>query len=128
MSIKFSDGLLGTEQVTFEMIVCCSCQVPFMVTSKHRERLVEKGERFSCPNGHWQSYSPSACKKREEELNNKLKQKEKQLNEAYEYNGQLRSERWDLQQQIRESKKQQCPHCPKQLINLERHIIKYHNG
>lgn len=127
MAIKFTDGINGSETIRFEIIVCCKCNVPFMVTDTHRARLVSTSEMFFCPAGHEQHYTTPSCEKKKADL-------EKEVADHKRWNDSLiqsRNKAWndldELKRQNRELRSKPCPHCKKKVINLSRHIKKYHN-
>lgn len=126
MAIKFTDGILATDTITFEMIVCCSCNVPFMVTASHRKRLVDTKVSFFCPNGHSQSYCKNECDIEKEKLHAEIAKTKKQLESVREWNNSLCDERETLKQTVRELKKTECTICNKKYINIDAHIKKHH--
>lgn len=122
MAIEIREGTQGQEAVTFEIVTCANCHVQFMLTSRHVSQLRKSQEGFYCPNGHSISYGKSDCDKTKAEL----EKTKKRLEEAYEYNGQLRRETWELKDKITEARKSDCPHCGKRYIHLDKHIKKHH--
>lgn len=120
--MNFTEGLPGNETISFEMIVCCSCKVPFMVTQQHRQKLKDSGDTFYCPNGHAQHYTDTECKRTKAALA-KAKQ---DIDDLEKWNNKLAQDKWALVDKLREARKKDCPHCSKRYINLERHIKKQH--
>jgi hypothetical protein len=122
--VAFSDGMIGAEQVYFEMVVCCKegCHIPFMITTKHRAKLMETGDWFYCPNGHSQHYSPTELSKAKKEIERLKSEQEETVNWA----NRIQADKWKLEKQIADSKKTECPHCKKKYLNIDRHIKRQH--
>lgn len=47
---------------------CCACGVIFAITSDYKERRVEDGRNFCCPNGHEQSFGESLAARLQRKL------------------------------------------------------------
>ena len=127
MAIQFADGLCGDQSVEFQVVTCASCGVLFMLSSTHVAKLRKSSNTFYCPNGHSLHYGPSACDKEKEKL-------EKDLADQKRWNEQMSQRRIELWEEIDKLKKankdlrsKDCPHCEKKVMNLERHIKKYHS-
>ena len=119
---KIGDGVIGAEIVIFEMIICHKCKVPFMVTQEHRAKLLKTGDGFYCPAGHTLVYS-----KPKEECPTKLEKTQKELEYAWHLVREIRDEKWELDQKLRDLRKTECPHCGVRRINIGKHIAKYHS-
>lgn len=102
------------------LINCCVCRLPFMIEDKLKERLLEKKETFFCPMGHPQSYTKSTSQRLKEEF----EEKELELNKII---GNLRQERYDLKNENKELKKEECGKCGKKVLNLEAHKKRMHS-
>lgn len=126
MAIKFTDGLLGSETVSFETIVCYNCKVPFMVTSTHRKRLVDEKTTFYCPNGHPQHYTENDCDIEKRKLKQQIESEKKRAENLNNWNNELITQREDLKHQVTELRKKDCTICGKRYINLDAHIRKSH--
>jgi DNA-directed RNA polymerase subunit RPC12/RpoP len=120
--MQFTDGIFGTETVTFEMICCHNCGIPFMVTAQHRAKLLKNGESFYCPSGHAQHYIA-----RPKECPSQLKKTQQRLDEAWQRNGEILKENWALKQELKENMKITCEHCGKRVLDINRHNKKYHS-
>lgn len=128
MAIKFNDGVFGNETITFEIIVCYKCNVPFMVTAAHRQRLLSTHESFYCPAGHSQYYTGTKCEVDKEKLEKELKDQKDWVDKLEENNLEIIRENWDLKKQVLELRKVACPTCGKKIIDLAKHIKKYHSN
>src|SRR5688572_11860371 len=95
MAITFKDGLLGNQTISFEMVVCANCKVPFMLQENHIVKLRKSGDTFHCPNGHSMVYANS-CDKEKAKLEAELKKTQDNLSRAWEIAGQRNSEIWEL--------------------------------
>ena len=56
----------------FKVVECCNCHIPFAITIKHNNELLQSKETFYCPNGHPQSYVGESYQKTIERLSNSL--------------------------------------------------------
>jgi len=66
-----------TETHVFETIVsekCCNCGVLFGMEKEYRQRKIDEGGTFYCPNGHKQWYTESTINKLKKQIESKQKQ------------------------------------------------------
>lgn len=54
--------------VHFYIEECCSCHILFGMDKRTRQRYLDSGASFYCPNGHSQHYTESTVKKLEKQL------------------------------------------------------------
>jgi predicted RNA-binding Zn-ribbon protein involved in translation (DUF1610 family) len=127
MAIIFKDGLCGNETVEFELVTCANCKVGFMLTSKHVELLRKSHNTFYCPNGHHLSYGKTTCEVDKEKLEKDLANQKHWVERLSENNTELMAERWQLKKQVLEMRKTACPTCGKKVIDIKKHIKKYHS-
>ena len=62
--------------VTIVRETCCKCGIVFGMEKEYRQRKIDEGGNFYCPNGHGQHYSDSTISKLERQLNLTKSQKE----------------------------------------------------
>lgn len=114
--ILIKEGNTYTQLQVFEMITCCSCGVPFMITAGHRKQLLEEGTSFYCPNGHRQHYTET-CKSKIDKQKRELETKEWEIK--------------NLQNRIRNMRetyieKTQCNKCGKRVKHIDAHMRRVH--
>lgn len=120
-------------RLRFHTIVCCTCGTTFAVDADLRQRWLDKGLGFWCPNGHSQHYSESRIQKLEKELAAAARDREfYRVNAAAEREARERTEKRLAAQRghatrlRRRIKNGVCPCCTRSFQNLQRHIASQH--
>lgn len=122
-----------TEILTFTVVHCCRCSVPFGMTKALNARRLNDGKDFYCPNGHPQVYSESNLQKLEKEL----ARKEDDLKYYRGRNDQLYNEKEAVKRRLSATKGQVtkiknrvskgvCPCCNRTFENLACHMQNQH--
>lgn len=129
------EGAVLQIQQRFEVIVCCTCKMPFAVLASTRSDWRSSGATFYCPLGHQQHYSES--------LEARLrKEKEKLERDCAWYQERLKDERAAHETTTRRLNAQRanvtklkkrvahgvCPCCTRTFSNLARHMASQHPG
>jgi len=112
-----------TDLVTEE---CCNCHVLFAFPAEMRQRCIDTGESFYCPNGHCQSYTESTVTK----LRHKLDQREAELQSTYDrLNGALKdvtNKKRQITKLKNRVKNGVCTECHRHFDDLEEHMKSCH--
>lgn len=123
-------------ETEYKTITCYKCQVLFAVTAKHKQRLLDTGDSFWCPNGHSQCYTESTVQKKER----KIKELERQVSSANarksfwmdqanaeaRSNSTLKGHLTRKKNQLEKVKNGVCPCCNRFFKNLHRHMTNQH--
>lgn len=122
-----NDGLVFTQTITFETIVCCECHVPFAVSAKHRKELLDTHETFYCPAGHAQSYiGKSAAEKLREQLAAEKELRRKEEERLYNLYLDELNENKKLSRKLKRVHNGTCPCCKRSFQDLKRHMETKH--
>jgi hypothetical protein len=115
-----------TEQITFTMVKCANCFVPFMITQHMDNKLRDSGEAFTCPSGHSNYYGTTTLEKRladaEREKQTALNRIANLSSEKVQLEIQLKNE----QRKLNRVKKGVCPCCNRTFSDLQRHMATKH--
>lgn len=126
--------------VTFTVITCVKCGVAFGVDASVRQRWVDTGLQFFCPNGHRQHYAEGTVAQltRQLERERKLLEEQKRVTAFAQTNAAAeRAAREQTQRQLRARKGINtrlrnrikhgvCPCCNRTFQNLQRHMGTQH--
>ena len=94
--------------------------------SEFRQRKLDLGGEFFCPNGHSQHYSKPTCVRLREELDTKQRELTAARCETLnEKNARIASETEMARHKTR-MKNGVCPCCKRSFINIKRHIATKH--
>lgn len=112
---------------------CCNCHVIFAIPDYMREKLIEKGNTFYCPNGHGQSYGEGEIGELRKKLNNarsRMEQAEadaerarKQRDEALKEAANQKRQRTRIANRVKNGV---CPDCHRSFKNLKEHQMSCH--
>lgn len=127
MAIQFADGLCGDQAVEFQVVTCANCGVLFMLSSTYVEKLRKSHNNFYCPNGHSLHYGQSACDKEKQKIEKELADHKRWVEQSAEHKRELWQKIDQLRKDNRDLRSVACPHCEKKVLNLERHLKKYHS-
>lgn len=127
--------MIETQYKTLEVkvILCCSCGVPFAMTSDMERRRREDNKPFYCPNGHPQSYSENEMaklKKENERLQREKQWEVEQKKLAWEAHERARRSASAIKGALTRTRKRVghgvCPKCTRTFQNLQRHMACKH--
>lgn len=118
---------------TLDHVECYKCHVVFGIESRHRQRLLDDGGEFFCPNGHGQIYSRTTTQK----LKSKIEQLEAQVarerdraKSAEQSADHFRKSRDGMKGALVKVKRRVaagvCPCCTRTFQNLHRHMERKH--
>lgn len=118
---------------TFEIEICCSCDVTFAVPRATSTRWQQTGETFCCPYGHKQHYGSNE----NSELKEKLKQAKKKIEFYSDSLDEVNIENGHLRHTVRAEKGAKtklkkriangvCPCCKRSFTNVKRHMDTQH--
>lgn len=112
-----------TETVTMVCLHCADCNMLFAITADYKYRLTESHETFYCPKGHHNYFSG---KNETQQLQEQLREKERQLIHAANNNLQKEQEIKKITRQLKRVKKGVCPCCNRTFGDLARHMKTKH--
>src|SRR5437879_2340021 len=126
MSLQIGNTIYANETLIVEQ--CCNCSIYFALPQSMRERLLDIGGSFYCPNGHGQHYS----KPRNQELKDKIASLERANQRAHDYIQEKNHQITQLGYSVRALKAAKtkiinrvkngvCPCCNRTFQDLQRH-------
>lgn len=115
--------LVITEKVTFNIIHCAACGVPFALSEQFEEHKRKTHDSFYCPNGHGQHYPQD---NETEKLRKELKRKEQELADKAIEKIKLQREFDEANRKLKRLKNGVCPCCNRSFHNLQQHLKKQH--
>lgn len=123
-----------TGTLTFAVVVCAQCQVPFGISSRQDECFRETKATFYCPHGHSQSYRESELERVKRQLVSVTATKERLETEVRHKGVMLEQER---EARVKKEKslarlkkrigKGVCPHCNRYFPNVHKHMETEHS-
>lgn len=111
------------EKITFNVIHCANCNLPFGVPEDFEERKRKTHEEFYCPNGH-NNYYP--YDNEAEKLRKELKRKEQELADEAIKKIQMQNQLEEVNRKLRRLKNGVCPCCNRSFHNLQQHLKNQH--
>ncbi len=122
-------GLQYTEVITLETIVCYKCGIPFGVPSNFKRACLQEGpeKTFYCPNGHGQVYTKSTSDKLKEKFDQEKESLIKANDLAWDTVYKIRTEKNNLEKQLKRVKNGVCPCCNRSFKDLKKHMQTKHS-
>ena len=115
-----------TIELTLVSEICCNCGVVFGFEKTHRQRMLDTGEYFYCPNGHPQHFTESTISKlkkrlasRDEDVSYWIARAENEGRSHAATKGHLTRAKKRIGNGV-------CPCCNRHFTNLERHMNTMH--
>lgn len=115
-----------TYSTTLTSLSCGVCAVPFAMPVDLHQRALDRGDQFSCPNGHRISYSETANAKLTRQLERKtalLARADQRIESEKRSHSATKGQ---LTKVKRRAGSGTCPHCKRSFVQMRRHITKRH--
>lgn len=127
-------GLQFQKTVTMIVEICCNCGIAFGLPSDLREHLMNDPNKwFYCPNGHRQHYCKSQEQRLREEVEAKLKEtqrildeKKRQLEDSDHVKAIMQKQLNRATNKLKRVYNGTCPCCKRHFKNLSRHMKTKH--
>lgn len=137
MTVLNKEGVEYSTFVGMETIVCYKCAVPFAIPAQLKQRLIDTGDEFFCPNGHDQHYTRSTVdllkeklQKQEQENKQQVERMQQRLNWANQdkelairQKSAVKGQMTKLKNRIKNGV---CPCCNRTFSNLASHMKSQH--
>ncbi|MBA7597110.1 hypothetical protein ES703_04105 [subsurface metagenome] len=115
-----------TTTVKLITMECSVCGTIFAISEEKDRRALDAGDRFCCPNGHWQVYRETEVTR----LRHRLDQREAELESAYRHLDETRNDLKIKKRLVTRMEKRVhagvCIECHRHFENLERHMKTKH--
>lgn len=119
---------------SFQALVCCKCGISFAVDAQVKQRWVDNGSLFYCPNGHPQYFTETLVHKLNKQLEASKRELEFARNNAAaertarEHTERRLSARKSVNTRLRNRiKNGVCPCCQRTFMNLQNHMKNQHS-
>ena len=119
MRTRLNVEVTRNKSLTFYILDCWNCGVPFGLTNDYDDRRRDDCRTFYCPNGHPQSYSESEADRLRREL-------DAAREATAEARRQLAATKGQVTKLKRRAQNGVCPCCHRHFVALERHMSTKH--
>lgn len=120
-------GFALRQEVVLETEECCKFGMMFAMPAAVRQRRLEDGGSFWCPNGHEQHFSKSEVQRLREKLDEQTRAATRQAYRALAAEVAERRAKAELKRVNRRVSAGVCPCCNRTFQNLARHMKTKHS-